>query len=244
MSIADSFRTRQAVRDLRKLLALAPAETRVRIAAEIPRSWIAADQARSAVQALTAGDTLAPDLRTETIPAVQKAAALPQDDFPTFICATCMLLCDVLEGATPATEIEHHWAMFRGHYRVAQAIRRISLMQDVPISMPQSLADRTTASAAALKPLLMARMPRGLAPPDEIEPGGVAAILVGALTSAGAVEDAARLWDQRGDLFLETMPDVIIAGFRYLYEAWDGFSPMSGPHLPVLDPPPGVEWPH
>ncbi|MEO1238478.1 MAG: hypothetical protein AAFW64_02240 [Pseudomonadota bacterium] len=253
MSFADGFRTLQALRDLRVLVAQAPVESQVRIASGIPQSWLAPDQALSALQALAAGTALDEAVRTETMPALQKAAALPQDDFPTFIFATCLLLEDVLKAATPAREIEHHWATFRGYYRsaqaveraaIAQAIRRISLVQDAPISMPQSLADRTTASAAALKPLLEAQVSRRLTRSVETEPDAVASLLIKALASPRVAQDAADLWDRHGAEFITTMPEIILAGFRHVYEAWDGFSPSQGPLLPLLDPPPGVEWPH
>ncbi|MEL7460238.1 MAG: hypothetical protein AAFX45_00610 [Pseudomonadota bacterium] len=253
MSFADGFRTLQAVRDLRVLVAQAPVEAQARIASGIPHGWMAPDQARAALKALTAGDRLADPIRSETISALQKAAALPHDDFPTFIFATLLVLEDVLNGATPVSEIEHHWATFRGHYRaaqaveraaIAQAIRRVSLVQDAPISMPQSPADRTTASAAALKPLLEAKLSRRLTPAAETEPEAVAALLIKALSSPQAAQDAAELWRRHGADFLLSMPNIILAGFRHVYEAWDGFSPQGGPMIPLLDPPPGVEWPH
>lgn len=253
MSFADSFRTLQAIRDLRVLVASAPVEAQARIAAGIPHGWLAPDKAQAALSALTAGTALAPAVHSEVMPAIQKAAALPHDDFPTFVFATALLLEDVLKNATPASEIEHHWATFRGHYRasqsvdraaIAQAIRRISLIQDAPISMPQSLADRTTASAAALKPLLEAKLSRRLTPSAETEPDAVAALLIKALGSPRAAQEAADLWQREGTVFTVSMPDVILAGFRHVYEAWDGFSPGGGPMIPLLDPPPGVEWPH
>ena len=253
MSIADGFRTLQAIQDLRVLVALAPVEAQARIAAGIPQSWMAPDDAQAALMALVAGESLAEPAHAEVVPALQKAAAFPQDDFPTFIFATALLLEDVLKGVTPANEIEHHWATFRGHYRsaqaveraaIAQAIRRISLVQDAPISMPQSLADRTTASAAALKPLLEAKLSRRLTPSAETEPDAVARLLIRALGSPSGAQQAADLWCRHGTELMGSMPDAILAGFRHVYEAWDGFSPEGGPMIPLLDPPPGVEWPH
>lgn len=253
MSSAEGFRTLQVIRDLRVLVAVAPVEAQVRIAEGIPHGWLAPDEAQAALSALTAGTGLAPEVHSEAMPAIQKAAALPHEDFPTFIFATALLLEDVLKNATPASEIEHHWATFRGQYRsaqsveraaIAQAIRRISLIQDAPISMPQSLADRTTASAAALKPLLEAKLSRRLTPSAETEPDAVAALLIKALGSPRAAQDVADLWHRQGAEFMVSMPDVILAGFRHVYEAWDGFSPDGGPIIPLLDPPPGVEWPH
>lgn len=252
-SFADGFRTMQVARDLRFLVAVAPIETQVRIASEIPHAWLAPDQARAALQALAAGEGLDKKTHSEVLPAVQKVAAFPQDDFPAFLFATFLLLEDVLKKGTPVSEIEHHWATFRGHYRaaqaveraaIAQAIRLISLVQDAPISTPQSLADRTTASAAALKPLLETQLSRRLTPALETEPEAVAALLIRALASPRAAQDAADLWARSGTDFLLSMPDIILAGFRHVFEAWDGFAPQDGPVIPLLDPPPGVEWPH
>ena len=252
-SFADGFRTLQAIHDLRTLAAFAPAEARARIAAGIPHGWMAPAEAQAALAALAEGRDVEPEVRVQVLPAVQAAAALPNDDFPAFMFATLVLLQSVLAGQTPVAEIEQHWATFRSYYRtaqaveraaIAQAMRRIGLAQEVPISMPQTGADRTTASAAALKPLLESCLSRRLAPAAPPDPAAVAALLIKALQSPSAAQEAATLWAEQGDVFLTAMPEVILAGFRHIYEAWDGFSPNGAPFIPLLDPPPGVEWPH
>lgn len=253
MSKADGFRTLQVVRDLRILAAHASVDARAGIIAKIPHGRIAPDVAQVSLEALAEGRALEPEVHSDLMSAVRLAAALPGEDFPTFTLATFLVLQETLLGRSPVSEIEHHWPTFREHYRVAaavdraaiaQALRRISLLQDMPYSMPQSSADRTTASAAALKPLLQARLPRGLAPPAATDAEAVAGVLIAGLSSPEAAGDAAKLWAEHGPEFLHSMPEAILAGFRHIYEIWDGFSPDGAPHIPLLDPPPGVEWPH
>ncbi len=253
MSFADSFRTLQAVRDLRILAALAPVEARARIAAGIPTASIAPDMAQMALEALTQGNGLAPDVRDETIKSVQTQAALPNEDYPTFLLASFLLLIEVLSGRTPYLEIEHHWPTFREHYRAAaaveraaigQAFRRISTTQEIEIPRPEIRADRTTASAAALNQLLEPRVGRALAPLAPTHPSSVASVLIDAMSDPAAVKLAADLWAENGTRFSNSMPEEIIAGFRHIYEAWDGFAPNGAPLIPLLDPPPGVDWPY
>lgn len=253
MSFADGFRTLQAVRDLRFLAALAPVEARARIAAGIPSNWLAPDTAQAALDALVAGTCVDATTRAEAMIGIQAAAALPNKDFETFLFATGLLLQEVLEGRCPVADIAQHWSTFRGHYRsasaveraaIAQAIRRIGLTQDRPISQPETLADRTTASAASLKRILEPCVSRGLAPPHPTSVDAVARLLLKALGSPVAAHNAADLWSEHGAEFVDRMPDPILAGFRYLYEAWDGFSPDNVIGIPLLDPPPGVDWPH
>ncbi len=253
MSFADGFRTLQAVRDLRILAALAPVEAKARIASGIPSGWMAPDEAQAALDALSNGCDIDPSVRAETMTAVQAAAALPNKDFQTFLFATALLLQETLQGRSPVADVAHHWSTFRGHYRsaaaveraaIAQAIRRIGLAQDKPISQPETPADRTTAAAAALKPLLQEYLSRRLAPGSETSPASVAALLIKGLRSPVAANEAAELWAMYGESFIQDMPDPILAGFRHLYEAWDGFSPDGAPLIPLLDPPPGVDWPH
>ena len=253
MSFAEGFRTLQAVRDLRILAALAPVEARARIAAGIPNGWMAPEAAQTALEALAEGHAISPDVRTETFSAVRDRAALPRDDFSTFLFANYLLLIEVLGGRAPYLEVEHHWSTYREHYRsaaaveraaIGQALRRISLTQEIEIARPEIRADRTTASAAALKPLLEAHLTRKLTMSSPTEPSSVAALLINALSRAPAAREASDLWAEHGETFIDTMPEEVLAGFRHVYEAWEGFAPEEAPFIPLLDPPPGVEWPH
>ncbi|MEL7026312.1 MAG: hypothetical protein AAGO57_03645, partial [Pseudomonadota bacterium] len=185
--------------------------------------------------------------------AVEKTAALPDEDFPSFLLATQLVLIDVLSRRMMPAQIAHHWPTFRGHYRaasavdraaIAQAFRTVGLVQDTPISIPETLADRTTAPAAGLKPLLESKLSKTLAPTSDTDPSSVAAVLIEALKSPRAAQDAADLWATHGALFAQSMGEQVLAGFRYIYEAWDGFAPDGGENIPLLDPPPGVEWPY
>ena len=252
MSFADGFRTLQAVRDLRVLAAQAPVEARARIAAGIPDGWMAPDTAQAALRALAAGDALEDPVRKETISAVRLAAALPKDDFPAFLVATMILLAEALERDEDIDDVNWYWQTFRGHYRVAaaveraaivQAIRRLGLLRGDGTALPETMPDKATASAAALRPLLERLRPKGLAPPEPTEVTGLAVLLLESLNSPPAAERAASLWAEHGETLARTAPPEILAGFRHLYETRDSWSPDSSVTIPLLDPPPGVDWP-
>lgn len=251
-SIAESFRTQQAVQDLRILAARSPAEQRARLVARIPNMRVTSEEALTALAALAEGHDAPIDQSADIMTALQLAATQPQDDFPTFLLATYLVLDCVLAGRLPVRDISDHWSTFRGHYRaaaaveraaIAQAIRRISLLQDKPISMPETTADRTTAATASLKPQLEAHLTRRLKPAKDTEPEAVAAVLLEAFSDPSSVRDVAALWAENGEAFLISMPDPVLAGFRHVYETWDGFSPDGAAQIPLLDPPPGVDWP-
>lgn len=251
-SFADGFRTLQAVRDLRVLAALAPVEARARIAAGIPDGWMAPAEAQAALAALAEGRPLDPTVREETLSGVRLAAALPNDDFPAFLTANMILLADVLEGRDGADDIVASWQVFRGFYRVAaaveraaivQAIRRIGLVVGESRSLPRAVPDLATAPAAALRPMLERLCPRGLAPPDATGVPGLALLLLEALNAREAADAAENIWEKHGRDLARTAPPEILAGFRHVYETRDGWAPDCATPIPLLDPPPGVEWP-
>ncbi|MDJ1008222.1 MAG: hypothetical protein QNJ13_10410 [Paracoccaceae bacterium] len=252
MSFADGFRTLQAVRDLRVLAALAPVEAWARIAAGIPDGWMAPIEAQAALMALAEGREIDPDIREETMSAVRLAAALPKEDFAAFLTATMILLAETLERGEGVDDVYWLWQTFRGDYRVAaaieraaivQAIRRIGLLRGDTMALPETAPDRSTAPAAALRPLLERLRPKGLAPPDANGSGDLARLLLEALSSAEAAEETARRWQTHGaDLARSAAPEVL-AGFRHLYETRDGWAPTTEVTIPLLDPPPGFDWP-
>lgn len=256
MSFADGFRTLQAVCDLRVLASRASVETQARIASGIPDGRMAPDVARGAVKALGEGVALDPRLRAETMAAVRLAAALPKDDFAAFLAATAMMLAEALrqpEGEPDCDDdIRWYWQTFRGHYRVAaaveraaivQAIRRVGLLRGQTEGLPEAVPDLATAPTAALRPLLERLRPRGLAPPDPSGTPGIAALLVEAFQSHEAADTAARLWQESGERLAVSAPRDILAGFRHLYETRPGWAPASAVPIPLIDPPPGVDWP-
>lgn len=252
MSFADGFRTLQAVRDLRVLAALAPVEARTRIAAGIPDGWMAPHEAQAALTALAEGRGLDPKVREDAVSAVRLAAALPKDDFPAFLTATMILLAETLERREGVDDVHWLWQTFRGHYRAAaaveraaivQAIRRVGLLRGDTLSLPETAPDRATAPAAALRPLLERLRPKGLAPPKANGVHEHVLLLLDAFTSADAAEEAAGRWESHGAELAESAVPEVLAGFRHLYETRDGWSPSSKVPIPLLDPPPGVDWP-
>jgi hypothetical protein len=252
MSFADGFRTQQAVRDLRVLAALAPVEALARIAAGIPDAWMAPAEAQAALTALAEGRALDPNVREEALSGVRLAAALPNADFRAFLTATMILLADALERRDGADEIVASWQVFRDFYRVAaaveraaivQGIRRIGLVVGETQSLPRAVPDLATAPAAALRPMLERLRPRGLAPPDETGVPGLAALLLEALHARDAAGRAETMWERYGRDLASNAPPEILAGFRHVYETRDGWAPDTKAPIPLLDPPPGVEWP-
>lgn len=255
MSLAESFRTLQAVRDLRVLASRSSKDARARIAAGLAAGRVAPEAADDALAALIAGH--APDAdaarREDITVALRLAAALPDEDFPAFLTATMILLADALQHGTEIEDIEWYWQTFRGQYRAAaaveraaivQAIRRLGLLRGQTDGLPGIGPDLCTAQAAALRPLLERLTPKGLAPCDETEVPGMAVALLEAMSSARASGAAADLWERHGAAIAAGAPPVILAGFRHLYEVRDGWAPATEVTIPLLDPPPGVDWPH
>jgi len=254
MSPADGFRTLQAVRDLRILASRSSEDARARIAAGSPAGRVAPEPEQAAeLAALIGGRVSGAVPREDITAALRLAAALPREHFPAFLTATMILLADALEHGTETEDIEWYWQTFRGHYRAAaaveraaivQAIRRLGLLRGQTDGLPGIGPDLCTAQAAALRPLLERLTPKGLAPPRETEVPGMAVALLDAMSSARASEAAADLWERHGAAIAAEAPPAILAGFRHLYELRDGWAPGTEVTIPLLDPPPGVDWPH
>ncbi|MEM9709287.1 MAG: hypothetical protein AAF871_10885 [Pseudomonadota bacterium] len=189
----------------------------------------------------------------DVLDAVRLTSALPNEDYPAFILATLLLLAEALETGASREDVSLYWQTFRGHYRVAaateraaiaQAIRRIGILEGGDVTLPETAADRATARATDLKPLLSPKGKRRLAPLAPSDPMVHADLLVDAFQFEEAAADAQAIWQQDGALLSRTAPPEILAGFRHLYEIRDSWAPDGAEMIPLLDTPPGVSWPN
>lgn len=252
-SFAESFRTLQAIQDLRVLVRSAPDAALVRIAAGRPALSGLESDALGRIRDLAEGPQEGDGPFHDVIEAVRLAAALPRQDFETFLAATMILFADALHRLEQVEDVDWYWQTFRSEYRAAgaavraaivQAIRRIGAFHLVGAPLPETLSDRATATPAGLKPLLDRLRRRGAGPRREGDIGRTADTLLAALSDPDAVEEAEGLWSRFAPRYVAEGVPELLAGFRHIYETHDGWSPGTDVLIPLLDPPPGVAWPH
>lgn len=199
-SSADVFRTRQAIRDLIDVVRVhrnAMARLGDTKADEFALTKIAEDHGR-----FTKSDD-------GVYQHVLLAAAMPDDDFPTFITATAFLVTNRLQDSYGADDLYWNWDAFRDHYRLADPPVRAALMNgfrtlsytgrirmDEEIDAEDCLSRATTDVVDLLN--------HG----DEFE-------LLHSMQGNVSPGDAGRLWQAAA----QKAPSwQALVGFRYLYE--------------------------
>ena len=209
-SSADVFRTRQAVRDLAEA---------VGVHRDAVQGLGFTGAERDLISQITAnGCRIDNDGNRDLLPIFLMAAALPDEDFESFIGATALLLADRLQANVGMDELAWGWAAFRDHYRLADPPVRAAVMNGfrllasrglVTLEMPPETRDCLTfAKGDVVTTLQVARMrDLGAAVGDNASP-----------------EEAGILWQnaQSGDLSWQ-----MLVGFRYLYERPDSMAPAS-----------------
>ncbi|NNL18695.1 MAG: hypothetical protein HKP37_08155 [Boseongicola sp.] len=220
-SSADVFRTRQALGDLRSMIRRTPEDTQARMVAGFPSS--AGDGA--AVLARIFGDGVRfrhPD-DFEVHTSVLLAAALPDDDFPAFVFATAIILCDVLQADDPPDALFWNWNSFHEQYAVADAPVRAALMNGFKMA---ELGGRIELDPALEAAWCLTQSRDGVL--AALDGSGERALTAAILSEANATE-AGRLWSGA-----ETVSGPALAGFRYLYERPEGLAPQSAASAPLI----------
>lgn len=218
-STADVFRTRQGVFDLTSYVSNQGRNAFKRITTSDD-----ADTCLDRLLVHQAGRVLLPsDNRIHG--EIQLAAALPDEDFPAFTCATALLLLDRLAGGLSEDDLYWNWDAFSDHYRLADPAIRAALMNGF----------RT---AAGLGRVSLSDMPDPAdcltCRPDEIIDGlrGFEdQRLVNAIEQDVSARDAAEIWI---DLSESPLPQSVLNGIRYLYERPQSIAPSDPEAAPLI----------
>jgi sugar/nucleoside kinase (ribokinase family) len=211
-SSADVFRTRQAIGDLRSLIRHTPEETRSRLIAGFPTSVEDGDRMIERIVADGVRFRHPDDFEVHT--SVLLAAALPDEDFPTFIFATALALSDMLQADDPPDTLFWNWNAFQAQYVLADPPLRAALMNGFRVA---ELAGRVELDPA-LKHVDCLRVSRD-AVLSVLDGSGERALMAAILSEVDARE-AGRLWSA-----VDTVSGPAVTAFRYLCEREEGLAP-------------------
>ena len=210
-SSAEVFRRRQVTSDLISVVRAHRAALDRLGSTPSERDAIAEIVAQDCVLTTPAEDRLASQLLL--------AAALPDDDFPAFICATSILVVNRLSQGRGQDDLYWNWDVFRMHYRLADPPVRAALMNGfraMDIAGLVTLDHRPSKDECLTLP--EADVLAALASSDPLK-------LAPAITAKIHETEAGHLWREAARKPLDVPTQ---AGFRYLYER-----PMSmEPELP------------
>lgn len=220
-SSAEVFRTRQALGDLRSFAARAPEETRARLIAGFPPS---AGDGTAFLRRLGAdGGRFRHGSDGEVHASILLAAALPDDDFPVFIYATALVLCDVLQSDDAPDTLYWNWEAFHDQFAMADAPARAALMNGFRVA---ELAGRVDLDPA-LDPALCLRRGRD-AVIAELDGSGERGLLA-AMLSEAAPEVVGRMWGEA-----ESVSAAALSAFRYFHERPAGLAPPAPEAAPLI----------
>ncbi len=208
-SSAEVFRRRQVISDLIGVVhAHRPALDRLG-ATLAERDAISDIVAQGCVLTTPAQDRLASHLLL--------AAALPDDDFPAFICATSILVANRLSEGRGQDDLYWNWDVFRMHYRLADPPVRAALMNGF---RAMDIAGLVTLDGGPSEDeclsMAKAEVLKALAPSDPLN-------LASAITASIHAAEAGKLWHAASEQRLDVPTR---AGFRYLYERPGSMEPQ------------------
>lgn len=243
--MADNFRIRQAVADLTAVARRATVATLSRISDGAPvgrRDGMAAHLAA----AIAANGRIKGPAEVEVRETALLAASLPDHDFDAFIASTALVLTDGLQGGG-TDNLFWHWDAFQAHYALAPRPVRAAILQAYLTGAGAgrfSIEIEPIRAISTSEPLETVR--DRLLQLIELETAGTfpraaAAHILEAIESSVHLAEAASVWTKSGDMLQTARPigsEAVIAGMRFLYERFEGFSP--GPN-PALLPPVSVE---
>ena len=237
---AVSFRSLQAIHDLRHVARKANESTLGRIAAGLSGAATAGDLRRLIRED---GCMLGPEMAGAAHQALVLAATLPDDDHEAFRTATAILLADRLQFGEGADDLFWHWDAFQAQYQTLSQPDRAAVMQGfrcaqeeglVALFDPPSGDDLTTEPGSALLTELITlageTRPR-IDPSREDFAAGVSAMIARGFDDTWVAGHAARAWPENYDSILRLdAPQcrLLLRGFRHLYEWHEDWDPYPG----------------
>jgi hypothetical protein len=218
-SAADIFRKRQVMADLNAFITISGRSALLRIS---PGD----EGARRLLGILrTQGGRLVFPRDSRVYGEVLLAAALPDEDYPSFVCATALLLLDRIAGGDGGDNLYWNWETFSDQYRLADPPVRAALMNAFRLAAARGRvilpdcprpADCLTTARDALLPGLRRE--------------GQVALLDAIEAEVSAVE-AGALWSE---LARATHSPAMLAGFRYLFERPASLAPQRPARAPLI----------
>lgn len=218
-SSADVFRTRQVTSDLTAYVTLSGRKALCRILPDASRleglnrvlegqgGWFRIPQDRDAY-----GDVLL-------------AAALPDDDFPAFTCATALLLLDRICQGDGEDDLFWNWDAFADHYRLADPAVRAVIMNGFRTGA--ALERVSTSSLPDPEDCLTERADLVL---ERLRSQGLS-VLAEAIEYDTSAEHAGAIWS---DWNASTDSPDGLSGFRYLYERPKSLLPRAPETAPLI----------
>ena len=232
-SVAVSYRSLQAIADLRAVAGSASRETLNRLVAGLNGRVSATDLDRLIG---AAGCRLSDRIAEAAHPALLLAATLPDDDYEAFRVSTAILLADRLQQGAGDDDLFWHWDAFQAHYRtlpdadraaVLQGYRQLQVDGLIALFDPPEGDWVTTETGQRvhmqLQPLL--RLPI-----DEFA-ARIAGLCAAALDASDAVGRSAVAWGACADRIL-ALPDderaPLVRAIRHIYESAPEWQPHDG----------------
>lgn len=209
-SSADVFRTRQSVQDLLEVV-------RLHRAAMFRQGTTGADHAE--IEAIVAGGCVIPPDGLRAYAHLLEAAAMPDDDFNSFVSATAVLIADRLQQGAGNDDLYWNFEAFEDHYLLADPPVRAALMNGFRIGARQGLLKLPRA------PDFLTCLTRQQTDVEQLLHSAKSNVLLEAVTTGVSAKVAGQLWahDARKAL---TWPDRV--GFRFLYERATSMAPDDG----------------
>lgn len=215
-SFAGVFRTRQAVRDLQEVVHTHRDA--------VSRLGATGTDQREIVSIARSGGIIS-DTGTRAYSTILLAAALPDEDYSTFVAATAILLADRLQDGAGEEDLYWNFDAFRDHYTLAGPPVRAALLngfrlahEQDRLALPHSPDPDACLTRKRADVLMMLRAGEVNELADMIENDVAPAV-------------AGRAWLETGRNRL-TVPEQ--AGFRYLYERPTSMAPMPEKDAPLL----------
>lgn len=215
-SSADVFRTRQAVADLLEVVHLH------RMA--VSRIGISGADAAS-LEGIVQRGGIIPEEKPRSYSSLLLAAAMPDEDFNSFVVSTAILLADRLQGGAGHDDLFWNYDAFRDHYLLADAPVRAALMNGFRVGHqtgrcvlpeePGATACYTRASQDVLATLRSEQA-------DD---------LIDFITSVPSPIEAGQLWSQKRTL---TLPLADRVAFRFLYERPESLLPDEPEQVSII----------
>ncbi|MEM8802412.1 MAG: hypothetical protein AAGF55_07735 [Pseudomonadota bacterium] len=171
---------------------------------------------RESITRITADGRIDPEAHRNTVSNLLLAAAMPDEDFASFVGATLVLLSDKLQGGDGEDDLANNWLAFRQHYLLCDPPVRAALMNGFRLAENLGLV--------ALK-----------SPPEDQEcmtysRGDVVTTVqsVG-LHELGVAIRKNALANEVGAMWQHTSEDQkswqLLMGFRYLFERAESLQP-------------------
>ncbi len=215
------FRIRQAVSDLRALIASASDGLLTRVMMDVALPAGGDKQAlKTVIEGGGARFSMPRD--EDAYAAVLFAAAQPDMDFPAFVVSTALLLADRLQDGQGGDDLYWNWESFRDHYALADPPARAALMNGFRVGAQTGrvLIDRLPDPDLCLTRSI-----------HEVIGSGASGGFVDLVRAQASARAAGRSWAATNP---RTLTPADQRAARYLYERPSSMAPPGGARAPLI----------